>query len=116
MLFRSRRLSLDELPQIINVLRGEMSIVGPRPHPLRMTTGGLPMQQVLDEYSARHRLKPGITGLAQISGCRGEIDSREKLCRRVSLDCHYIDNWSLYFDLWIIIRTAALLVFDSDAY
>jgi Undecaprenyl-phosphate glucose phosphotransferase len=111
-----RRLSLDELPQIINVLSGEMSIVGPRPHPLGMTTGGLPMQQILDEYSARQRLKPGITGLAQVSGCRGEIDSHEKLRRRVTLDCHYIDHWSLYLDLWIIARTAALVVFDSDAY
>jgi exopolysaccharide biosynthesis polyprenyl glycosylphosphotransferase len=111
-----RRLSLDELPQIINVLRGEMSIVGPRPHPLSMTTEGLPMQQILDEYSARQRLKPGITGLAQVSGCRGEIDSREKLRRRVALDCHYIDNWSLFLDLTIILRTALLVIIDTDAY
>lgn len=111
-----RRFSLDELPQVINVLRGEMSIVGPRPHALGMTTVGLPMQEALEEYSARHRIKPGITGLAQVSGCRGEVDSQEKLRRRVSLDCHYIDNWSLAFDLWIILRTAILVIADHDVY
>lgn len=111
-----RRLSLDELPQLINVVRGEMSIVGPRPHALGMTSVGLPMTQVLEGYAARHRLKPGITGWAQVSGCRGEVDSHEKLRRRVSLDCYYIDHWSLSLDLWIIVRTVALFVFDSDAY
>jgi polysaccharide biosynthesis protein PslA len=111
-----RRLSLDELPQIVNVMRGEMSIVGPRPHALGMTSVGLPMTQVLEEYASRHRLKPGITGWAQINGCRGEVDSHEKLRRRVSLDCYYIDHWSLSLDLWIILRTVALLLFDSDAY
>jgi Undecaprenyl-phosphate glucose phosphotransferase len=111
-----RRLSLDELPQLINVIRGEMSVVGPRPHALGMTSVGLPMTQVLDGYAARHRLKPGITGWAQVNGCRGEVDSHEKLRRRVSLDCYYIDHWSLSLDIWIIIRTAALLAFDSHAY
>jgi polysaccharide biosynthesis protein PslA len=111
-----RRFSLDEFPQFINVIRGEMSVVGPRPHALGMTSVGLPMTQVLEEYAARHRLKPGITGWAQINGCRGEVDSHEKLRRRVSLDCYYIDHWSLSLDLWIILRTLALLLFDSDAY
>jgi len=111
-----RRLSLDELPQFINVLKGEMSIVGPRPHALGMTSVGLPMTQVLKDYSARYRLKPGITGWAQVNDCRGEIDSHEKLQRRVSLDCYYIDHWSLFFDLWIIIRTGGLLLFDTSAY
>jgi Undecaprenyl-phosphate glucose phosphotransferase len=111
-----RRLSLDELPQVINVIRGEMSIVGPRPHALGMTSVGLPMTQVLEGYAARLRLKPGITGWAQVNGCRGEVDSHEKLRRRVSLDCYYIDHWSLSLDLWIIARTLALLLFDSDAY
>jgi polysaccharide biosynthesis protein PslA len=111
-----RRLSLDELPQVVNVIRGEMSVVGPRPHALGMTSVGLPMTQVLDEYAARHRLKPGITGWAQINGCRGEVDSHEKLQRRVSLDCYYIDHWSLTLDLWIILRTVALLLFDPGAY
>lgn len=111
-----RRLSIDELPQIINVLRGDMSIVGPRPHALGMTALGTPMHQVIEGYAARHRLKPGITGLAQVSGCRGEIDSHEKLRRRVTLDCDYINRWSLSLDVWIIARTAALLLFDDDAY
>ncbi len=111
-----RRLSLDELPQLINVIRGEMSFVGPRPHALGMTSVGLPMTQILEEYAARHRLKPGITGWAQVNGCRGEINSHEKLRRRVALDCYYIDHWSLSLDLWIILRTLALLLLDSDAY
>ena len=111
-----RRTSLDELPQLFNVLAGEMSIVGPRPHALEMTTVGLPVHEALEEYTARHRLKPGITGLAQISGSRGEVDTLEKLQRRVALDCEYIENWSLGFDLWIIARTALLVLFDTNAY
>lgn len=111
-----RRFSIDELPQVLNVLRGEMSIVGPRPHALGMTSVGLPMREVVSEYSARHRLKPGITGWAQVNGCRGPIDSHEKLERRVSLDRYYIGHWSLFLDFWIIMRTAAVFLFDSDAY
>jgi lipopolysaccharide/colanic/teichoic acid biosynthesis glycosyltransferase len=111
-----RRFSLDELPQIINVIRGEMSVVGPRPHALGMTSVGLPMREVLEEYAARLRLNPGITGWAQVNGCRGEVDSHEKLRRRVALDCYYIDNWSLSLDLWVIVRTMALLLFDGGAY
>jgi Undecaprenyl-phosphate glucose phosphotransferase len=111
-----RRLSIDELPQLLNVLRGDMSIVGPRPHALGMTSVGVPMCEVVEDYPARHRLKPGMTGLAQISGCRGEIDSHDKLRRRVSLDCNYIDRWSLSLDLKIIVRTVALLISDPNAY
>jgi lipopolysaccharide/colanic/teichoic acid biosynthesis glycosyltransferase len=111
-----RRFSLDELPQNINVIRGEMSVVGPRPHALGMTSVGLPMNEVLEEYASRHRLKPGITGWAQVNGCRGEVDSHEKLRRRVELDCYYIDNWSLSLDLWVILRTMAVLCFDKGAY
>lgn len=111
-----RRFSIDELPQILNVLRGDMSIVGPRPHALGMTSLGVPMREVITEYSARHRLKPGITGWAQVNGCRGAIESHEKLERRVSLDRYYISHWSIFLDVWIIIRTAAVFLFDSDAY
>lgn len=111
-----RRTSLDELPQLFNVLTGDMSIVGPRPHALGMTTVGLPVHEAIEEYTARHRLKPGITGWAQINGSRGEVDTLEKLQRRVTLDCHYIENWSLGFDLWIIARTAMLVLFDPNAY
>jgi Undecaprenyl-phosphate glucose phosphotransferase len=111
-----RRFSIDELPQVLNVFSGDMSIVGPRPHPLLMTTEGLSMREAHPEYDARQRLKPGITGLAQVSGCRGAIDSPEKLRRRVALDCQYIDHWSLSLDLWIIMRTAILVLTDTDAY
>ena len=111
-----RRTSLDELPQLFNVLTGDMSIVGPRPHALGMKTVGLLLHEAIEEYTARHRLKPGITGWAQVNGSRGEIDTLEKLQRRVALDCHYIENWSLGFDLWIIARTATLVLFDPNAY
>lgn len=111
-----RRTSLDELPQLLNVLRGEMSIVGPRPHALGMTTTGLPLDEVLEEYSARHRIKPGMTGWAQVNGYRGQVDTEEKLRRRVSLDCYYIENWSLAFDAWIILRTAPLIFADRRAF
>lgn len=108
--------SIDELPQLFNVLVGDMSIVGPRPHALGMTTAGMPLRQVIEDYSARHRLKPGITGWAQINGSRGEVNTQEKLRRRVSLDCYYIENWSLGLDLWIIARTAAMVLGDRNAY
>ena len=111
-----RRFSLDELPQFINVVRGDMSVIGPRPHALGMTSVGLPMAQVLEGYAARLRLKPGITGWAQVNGCRGEIDSHEKLRRRVALDCYYIDHWSLFLDLRILVRTFGHLLFNSEAY
>jgi len=111
-----RRTSLDELPQLFNVLHGEMSIIGPRPHAMNMTAAGVPLREALDEYESRHRIKPGITGWAQVNGCRGEVDSEDKLRRRISLDCYYIENWSLALDAWIIARTVALIAFDSQAY
>ncbi len=111
-----RRTSLDELPQLINVLRGDMSVVGPRPHALGMTVSGRDMTDLAEGYNARHMMKPGITGWAQVNGCRGEIDSERKLRRRLALDCHYIENWSLRTDAWIIFRTAMLIVFDRHAY
>lgn len=111
-----RKTSLDELPQLLNVLMGDMSIVGPRPHALSMTTTGQPLHEVAVDYPSRHRVKPGITGWAQISGCRGEVDTAEKLHRRVNLDCYYIEHWSLGFDLWIILRTIGNVLFSRDAY
>lgn len=111
-----RRFSIDELPQVINVLRGDMSIVGPRPHALGMTFDGVPIREVVRGYSERHRMRPGITGWAQVNGCRGAIDSYEKVERRIFMDCYYIRNWSLLLDFWILIRTARALLFDSDAY
>ncbi|MCC7427020.1 MAG: undecaprenyl-phosphate glucose phosphotransferase [Alphaproteobacteria bacterium] len=100
-----RRGSIDELPQLLNVLRGEMSLVGPRAHPIAMKVGDRYYYEAVARYGARHRMKPGITGWAQINGYRGEVDTMEKAERRLELDLHYIDNWSVVFDLWIILRT-----------
>jgi polysaccharide biosynthesis protein PslA len=111
-----RSTSLDELPQLFNVISGEMSIVGPRPHAETMTTAGQPLHEVLDVYASRHRIKPGITGWAQVNGCRGEVNTEAKLRQRVTLDCYYIENWSVALDAWIIFRTIGLALFDKDAY
>jgi Undecaprenyl-phosphate glucose phosphotransferase len=100
-----RRTSIDELPQFINVLRGEMSIVGPRPHALRAKAGTLLYQDAVRYYDARHRMKPGITGWAQVNGWRGETDTVEQIRKRVEHDLYYIDNWSIRLDLKIIART-----------
>jgi Undecaprenyl-phosphate glucose phosphotransferase len=111
-----RRASLDELPQLINVLRGDLSLVGPRPHPTRAKAGDQLYNDVVDGYFARHRVKPGITGWAQINGWRGETDTAEKLQRRVEHDLYYIENWSLFFDLSILLRTPAALFKGENAY
>jgi len=108
-----RRTSLDELPQLLNVLRGEMSLVGPRPHAVAHDDR---YAEVVDRYLARHRVKPGITGLAQVSGCRGEIRSLAEMQRRVELDLHYIQNWSLLLDLKILWRTLRAGLRDPRAY
>jgi putative colanic acid biosynthesis UDP-glucose lipid carrier transferase len=98
-----RRTSLDELPQFINVLMGDMSVVGPRPHALQHNEM---YKQLLDFYMLRHRVKPGITGWAQIHGYRGETDTVDKMAKRVQFDLHYIRNWSLWMDIRIIAWTA----------
>ena len=90
-----RGTSFDELPQLINVLMGSMSIVGPRPHPLAMRAADRLYHEAVAEYFARHQVKPGITGLAQVSGCRGETDTMEKAKKRIELDLEYIDQWSI---------------------
>jgi Undecaprenyl-phosphate glucose phosphotransferase len=100
-----RRTSLDELPQFINVVRGEMSIVGPRPHALSAKAGALLYQDAVKYYDARHRVKPGITGWAQVNGWRGETDTVEQIRKRVEHDLYYIEHWSILLDLKIIIRT-----------
>jgi Undecaprenyl-phosphate glucose phosphotransferase len=100
-----RRTSLDELPQIFNILRGEMSIVGPRPHAPGTLAAGRPFQDVVARYAARHRVKPGLTGLAQVRGWRGPTETEEKLIRRVESDLEYIDSWSLWLDFAILLRT-----------
>jgi polysaccharide biosynthesis protein PslA len=111
-----RRSSLDELPQLLNVLAGNMSLIGPRPHALQTTVKGLPLDQAVSDYMARHRVKPGITGWAQVNGYRGELDSVEKLVGRVDYDLEYIRNWSLLFDLKILWRTTRLMLSDPHAY
>ena len=100
-----RSTSVDELPQLLNVLRGEMSIVGPRPHVRKMLVGAGVYSIVVQQYAARHRIKPGITGWAQINGMRGGIDTLEKASRGADLDLFYIANWSPILDLKIMIRT-----------
>ena len=97
-----RRTSLDEFPQFFNVFKGDMSIVGPRPHMLRHTQE---YSQLIGNFMNRHAIKPGITGLAQVKGYRGEIDNPELLSSRVRLDTFYVNNWSLYLDLKIVIFT-----------
>ncbi|HEX9837303.1 MAG TPA: sugar transferase, partial [Alphaproteobacteria bacterium] len=100
-----RRWSLDELPQFINVLRGDMSIVGPRPHALAAKAGGILYQNAVQRYAARHRMKPGITGWAQVNGWRGATDTLRQIEQRVAHDLYYIENWSFAFDLKIILWT-----------
>jgi Undecaprenyl-phosphate glucose phosphotransferase len=100
-----RRTSLDELPQFLNVVRGEMSIVGPRPHALAAKAGTLLYQDAVKYYDARHRVKPGITGWAQVNGWRGETDTVEQIKKRVEHDLYYIEHWSILLDFKIIART-----------
>jgi lipopolysaccharide/colanic/teichoic acid biosynthesis glycosyltransferase len=111
-----RRTSLDELPQLINVLRGEMSLVGPRPHAPGTRAGGRLFEDVTPQYAARHRVKPGMTGLAQIRGWRGETDTEMKLLRRVAADLEYIETWSLGLDFAILLRTLPVVARMFNAY
>ncbi|MEM7569334.1 MAG: undecaprenyl-phosphate glucose phosphotransferase [Pseudomonadota bacterium] len=111
-----RRTSLDEIPQLFNVLRGEMSIVGPRPHALEMRVNDALYHERYSDYASRHRVKPGLTGWAQINGSRGEVDTHEKARRRILLDLYYIRNWSLALDLWIMVCTAVTVITNRDAY
>ncbi|MCC7280953.1 MAG: undecaprenyl-phosphate glucose phosphotransferase [Acetobacteraceae bacterium] len=111
-----RRTSLDELPQIINVLLGDMSIVGPRPHASGTRAGGRPFEDVVARYAARHRVKPGLTGLAQVRGLRGETDTEEKLIRRVDADLEYIETWSVWLDIAILMRTALVVLRMQNAH
>lgn len=111
-----RRSSLDELPQLLNVLGGTMSMVGPRPHASATKAANILFEDAVEEYTARHRVKPGITGWAQINGYRGETDTLEKIEKRVEHDLEYIEKWSVWFDLYILFRTIPALVFHRNAY
>jgi Undecaprenyl-phosphate glucose phosphotransferase len=111
-----RRTSLDELPQFFNVLTGDMSIVGPRPHAIAHTYMGLQLEEIVERYASRHLVKPGITGWAQVNGWRGETNTIEKIQKRVEYDLYYIENWSFFFDIWIILKTIGLVFKDGNAY
>ncbi len=111
-----RKLSIDELPQIINVLRGEMSLVGPRPHALQTRVQGELVNEIISDYVLRYHVKPGITGWAQINGARGQLVTRDDLRRCVALDLEYIQHWSIAFDLKIMARTAISEIISKDAY
>jgi Undecaprenyl-phosphate glucose phosphotransferase len=112
-----RKTSLDELPQLLNVvLVGNLSLVGPRPHAVNAKAEERRYDEAVDGYFARHRVKPGITGWAQINGWRGETDTQEKIQRRVEHDLYYIENWSVLFDLFILAKTPFALVKAENAY
>jgi Undecaprenyl-phosphate glucose phosphotransferase len=111
-----RRFSLDELPQLINVVRGDLSLVGPRPHAVAMRVDNRLYQEAVSEYFERHKVKPGITGWAQINGHRGEVDSAEAARQRVRYDIEYIDRWSLLFDLKILLATIVTVLRREKAY
>lgn len=111
-----RRSSFDELPQLLNVLAGTMSVVGPRPHAPGTCAAGRPFETITRHYASRHRVKPGMTGLAQVRGWRGETDTEEKLLRRVDSDLEYIATWSIRGDLRIIGRTVVAVLCMRNAW
>ncbi len=112
-----RKTSIDELPQLINVVfKGNLSLVGPRPHAVHAKAENRLYDEAVDGYFARHRVKPGITGWAQISGWRGETDTQEKIQRRVEHDLYYIENWSILFDLFILAKTPLALARTENAF
>ena len=112
-----RKTSIDELPQLFNVVfKGNLSLVGPRPHAVHAKAENRLYDEAVDGYFARHRVKPGITGWAQINGWRGETDTHEKIQRRVEHDLYYIENWSVLFDLYILAMTPLALAKTENAY
>ena len=108
-----RRSSLDELPQFINVLQGRMSIVGPRPHAVAHNEM---YRKLIKGYMLRHKARPGITGWAQVNGLRGETDTLDKMQKRIALDLEYLRSWSLFLDIWIILRTIKVVLQRDNAY
>lgn len=109
-----RKYSLDELPQFYNVLKGDMSVIGPRPHMLKHTEE---FSKDVDDYALRHVVKPGITGLSQVMGYRGEIQDKRALHNRIAFDLFYLKKWSIALDMWIVFKTIKLLLLgDKNAY
>jgi polysaccharide biosynthesis protein PslA len=111
-----RKTSVDEMPQLINVLQGTMSVVGPRPHAEGTRAGSVLFEEAVSEYAARHRVKPGLTGWAQVNGWRGETDTLEKIQRRVDHDLYYIEHWSLLFDIKIVLMTIFTVMRGRNAW
>jgi Undecaprenyl-phosphate glucose phosphotransferase len=111
-----RSTSLDELPQLFNVMVGDMSLVGPRPHAASTRAGGRLFSDVVASYAARHKVKPGITGWAQVCGWRGETDTEEKLIKRLEHDLYYIENWAIWFDFYILFRTIGSILVPKNAF
>jgi Undecaprenyl-phosphate glucose phosphotransferase len=111
-----RKTSIDELPQFFNVLKGELSVVGPRPHALQAKADNKLYYEAVDGYFARHKVKPGVTGWAQINGWRGETDTVDKIMQRVHHDLYYIENWSILLDLYILFMTPIRLLKSENAY
>jgi putative colanic acid biosysnthesis UDP-glucose lipid carrier transferase len=108
-----RKTSLDELPQLLNVFQGQMSLVGPRPHAVSHNEH---YRQLIDGYMRRHTVKPGMTGWAQVNGCRGETDTLDKMQRRLDYDLLYIQNWSLLLDFRILLRTTLVFFRTENVY
>jgi lipopolysaccharide/colanic/teichoic acid biosynthesis glycosyltransferase len=111
-----RKFSIDELPQLYNVMQGNMSLVGPRPHPLNININGRPFREAVDNYDCRHRMLPGITGWAQVNGWRGPTPLIEQVEQRVAHDLFYIDNWSLGFDIRILFLTMIREIISERAF
>ncbi|HEV7345612.1 MAG TPA: undecaprenyl-phosphate glucose phosphotransferase [Devosia sp.] len=111
-----RKTSIDELPQLFNVLKGELSVVGPRPHALQAKAANKLYHEAVEGYFARHRVKPGMTGWAQVNGWRGETDTIDKIMHRVDHDLYYIEHWSILFDLYILFITPLRLFNSENAY
>jgi exopolysaccharide biosynthesis polyprenyl glycosylphosphotransferase len=111
-----RKTSLDELPQLFNVLRGDMSLVGPRPHAPTMRTEGRLCEELIADYHLRHLVKPGITGLAQVKGYRGATETVDQLRRRIEHDLHYVQNWSIPMDLMILVMTPVTVLTGENAF
>ena len=111
-----RRFSIDELPQLFNVLKGDMSLVGPRPHALMAKAGGKLYADVLDAYSIRMKVKPGLTGWAQVNGWRGNTETEEDLKQRVHHDLYYIENWSPALDILVLFMTVRIVLVGENSY
>ena len=108
-----RQTSLDELPQLFNVMRGDMWVIGPRPHSPLAKVAGRTYAEVVEDYAARYRVKPGITGWAQVNGWRGPTEKMDQIKSRVAHDLFYIENWSVWLDLRILLRTASSLLHEN---